>query len=75
VCGNQLKTFDETCEDGDKQDSKGCSADCLSVLPGWSCQFDGNIGIDVCKEICGDGKVVGAEKCDDFGLLGCLEGC
>jgi len=30
---------------------------------------------DVCEEICGDGRVVGKEKCDDEILEGCTEDC
>ena len=51
----------------------GCSA--CSVDVGYSCNAAGN----VCTPICGDGKVVGNENCDDgvppIGITGCNAGC
>jgi len=43
------------------------------VKKGWSCELQGDI--DDCSEICGDGRVVGDEKCDDETLRGCSEDC
>ena len=75
ICGNFAKNIGEVCEDGNKLDGKGCSVDCLSVLPGWNCTFNSTLGLDVCKEICGDGIVLESELCDDLNLEGCKEGC
>jgi cysteine-rich repeat protein len=53
----------------------GCSSTCLAE-DGWNC--DGAFPITGCTEICGDGKVVGTETCDDgnkIDNIGCLADC
>jgi cysteine-rich repeat protein len=36
-CGDGKVTPDEACDDGNKMDGDGCSSNCLSVEPGYSC--------------------------------------
>jgi len=62
-CGNGMRTADEACDDGNKTGADGCSADCLSIEPGYSCQPAGK----PCRQIarCGDGVVAASEACDD----------
>ena len=63
ICGNGERTADEACDDGNTVSGDGCSADCLTVDPGYSCVPVGR----VCHRIarCGDGVVVLPELCDD----------
>ncbi|MEM7158647.1 MAG: DUF4215 domain-containing protein [Myxococcota bacterium] len=62
-CGNGQLTSDEACDDGNTEDGDGCSADCQSVSPGYSCNPPG----EPCHlvAICGDGLVTLPELCDD----------
>lgn len=60
TCGDGSVHKTEQCDDGDADDSDGCSSQCL-VETGWTCS-----GIpSTCTAICGDGLVLGAEQCDD----------
>jgi len=65
VCGDGLVHEDERCDDGNVNGGDGCSALCRAE-GGWICD-----GADPtsCDEICGDGRLVGAEAvgggCDD----------
>src|SRR5687768_12216173 len=36
-CGNGELTDDEACDDGNTMDGDGCTGNCLSVEPGYSC--------------------------------------
>jgi fibro-slime domain-containing protein len=63
VCGNGMRTRDEACDDGNTVSGDGCSADCLIVEPGFSCQPPGQPCHRVAR--CGDGVVVLPELCDD----------
>ena len=60
----------ETCEDGNKVSNDGCSSDCTKLETGFKCL----VGVTPlkCTPICGDGLVVGTEKCDG---AGCLSDC
>jgi fibro-slime domain-containing protein len=62
-CGNGMRTRDEACDDGNKVGGDGCSADCLAIETGYSCQPPGK----ACRLIarCGDGIVAASEACDD----------
>ncbi|EDM78420.1 putative lipoprotein [Plesiocystis pacifica SIR-1] len=62
-CGDGILTTDEACDDGNTEDGDGCSADCLTVDPGYQCQPPG----EPCQMvvICGDGLVQLPELCDD----------
>jgi fibro-slime domain-containing protein len=75
-CGNGELTQDEACDDGNRLDSDGCAANCLSVEQGWSCVSAGK----PCRQVarCGDGLVVFPEQCDDGNKVngdGCSDGC
>ncbi len=76
TCGDGLLTQDEACDDGNTEDSDGCSGDCQSVAPGYSCNPPG----EPCRPIavCGDGLVSIPEICDDGNLDegdGCSPNC
>jgi len=55
----------EVCDDGNKLDGIGCSSDCLSVLPTWTCSGGNSTSNDVCLPKHGDGIITGNEQCDD----------
>ncbi|MBC8069991.1 MAG: DUF4215 domain-containing protein, partial [Deltaproteobacteria bacterium] len=63
ICGNGLLTKDEACDDANTIDGDGCSADCQSVAPGYSCNPPGQPCHNVAR--CGDGFVALPELCDD----------
>ncbi|MBK8156755.1 MAG: DUF4215 domain-containing protein [Streptococcus sp.] len=56
----------EACDDGNLIDGDGCSGLC-TIEAGWSCSFTYAPTGDntICLPICGDGKRVGNEYCDD----------
>src|SRR5207253_2790839 len=57
------RTSDEACDHGNKDSGDGCSADCLTVEPGYSCTPPGVRCHRIAR--CGDGVVVPPELCDD----------
>jgi fibro-slime domain-containing protein len=63
ACGNGERTSDEACDDGNTVSGDGCSGDCLTVEPGYSCTPVGQPCHRVAR--CGDGVVVPPELCDD----------
>jgi fibro-slime domain-containing protein len=76
ACGNGERTTDEACDDSNTVSGDGCSADCLTVEPGFSCIPVGQ----PCHRIarCGDGVVVLPELCDDNNVIagdGCSGTC
>jgi fibro-slime domain-containing protein len=76
VCGDGVRTSDEACDDGNTTGGDGCSADCLTVAPGYSCAPEGG----KCHRIarCGDGVVSPPEGCDDGNTVdgdGCSKAC
>ena len=77
VCGDGYKIDIEQCEDGIKNDNKGCATDCLGPIDGWTCSGGDLNNPDVCNFICGDSKVVVSEVCDDGtnNNIGCATGC
>lgn len=62
-CGDGTLTDDEACDDGNHEQGDGCSPDCLTAQPGFSCAQPGQ----PCQPIarCGDGLVAPSEQCDD----------
>lgn len=71
---------EEECDDGNAIDWDGCTALCV-VEDGWDCLHPYPAST-TCTEVCADGRVVGAENCDDGGpigsttaLIGCNAGC
>ena len=75
LCGNGIRTVGlETCDDGIKNDGRGCTGDCLGVVPGWYCTLNLTTLKDQCNSVCGDGIIANLEVCDD-GKGGCLDDC
>lgn len=75
-CGNGTLTEDEACDDGNRDDGDGCSANCLVVEPGFICREAGAPCEAYAK--CGDGLLSFPEQCDDGGLEsddGCSPNC
>ncbi|MEI9954472.1 MAG: DUF4215 domain-containing protein [Pseudomonadota bacterium] len=75
-CGDGMLTSDEACDDGNLVSGDGCTANCLSVERGYSCNPPGK----PCRQIarCGDGIVAESEACDDGNLVdgdGCAARC
>ena len=69
---------DEACDDGDKNDGRGCTADCQGVLSTFTCSGGTESSNDNCDPICGDGVVLSPEACDDDNtddLDGCDSSC
>ena len=69
VCGQGRTEGTEGCDDGNGQDSDGCSSSC-SVEHGYYCEntcldFCSNGPPSRCSTKCGDGVQVGEEACDD----------
>ena len=65
VCGNGLKESSEACDDGSKNDGKGCTSDCSGVISGWNCLSGSTTTPSACSTVCGDGIMIEAETCDD----------
>jgi fibro-slime domain-containing protein len=61
VCGNNVLTSDEVCDDGNTVSGDGCSGNCKTIEPGWQCHVPGK----PCTPICGDGTVQFGKPCDD----------
>ena len=79
VCGNGVRTTAEVCDDNNTISGDGCAADGGLVEPGWRCVSsnlfgDGVGGLDVCLPVCGDGRRVGPEACDDNNTVS-ADGC
>ncbi|CAD7966757.1 unnamed protein product, partial [Amoebophrya sp. A120] len=82
-CGDGIKEGTEACDDGNLLDLDGCSKDCI-IEPGYACTatstslVSGTYNPSICSGICGDGRVVANETCDDANELnfdGCDENC
>lgn len=75
VCGDRERSASEVCDDGNRVDGDGCSADCSTIEEGWSCP---PVGPCVFGEQCGDGALSATEPCDDGNELdgdGCAADC
>uniref|UniRef100_A0A0G4HN54 EGF-like domain-containing protein n=1 Tax=Chromera velia CCMP2878 TaxID=1169474 RepID=A0A0G4HN54_9ALVE len=73
VCGDEVRTEDEACDDGNREAGDGCSPSC-EVEEGWRCPEGGG----ECQRVCGDKVQVQAEECDDGNLIdgdGCSSTC
>jgi fibro-slime domain-containing protein len=71
-CADSEKADDELCDDGNATNGDGCSANCLVVETGYTCDIPGSPCALV--ELCGDSRVVLTERCDDGNALG-GDGC
>ena len=74
ICGNEIKTASETCDDGNWDPNDGCSDEC-SVECGYVCH---GVGPSSCSMTCGDGALASGEECDDGNSAdndGCSSSC
>ena len=70
ICGDGRIISPETCDDGPASHVApygvtGCLSTCVGVDTRWSCSGGDFSTPSSCNPICGDGKVVGSEFCDD----------
>ena len=71
----------EFCDDGNKLDGEGCSADCTGWASGWKCSGGSSTAgnVSVCTTVCGDGILISPyEQCDNdnsTALDGCSQTC
>jgi fibro-slime domain-containing protein len=75
-CGDAQQADDEACDDGNLENADGCSANCLVVENGFTCEVAGEPCTLV--DLCGDGRRVLTEGCDDGnaeGRDGCTSSC
>ncbi len=52
-----------------------CNSLCSGPVDGWVCSGGDIQSPSICSPKCGDGKVIGNEKCDAGSKLGCTEDC
>lgn len=67
ACGDGIRISTEECDDGNYNYGDGCSRHCL-LEAGWQCSdvhVDQTEVTTACTNICGDGRVVGNEQCDN----------
>ena len=67
VCGDNIIASDEQCDDENSSDLDGCSSTCTEEL-GWTStvsQNDNGTFHTAHSAICGDGRVVETEACDE----------
>lgn len=72
-----VRPNDNYCDDGNILNGDGCTANC-QIESGFTCSGGSPSGPDVCHEICGDGKHMGALQCDDGNTKdgdGCSHDC
>ncbi|CAE7666293.1 CD163 [Symbiodinium sp. CCMP2592] len=72
-CGDGRVDPWEACDDGNQVSGDGCSSDCRSIDPGFTCEE-----AKPCTTSCGDGIRAGQEGCDDGNLEsgdGCSSDC
>ena len=63
ACGNGVIDDGELCDDSNAASGDGCSADCLTIEPGWFCN---DPGIRCMRaQVCGNGFLETGETCDD----------
>jgi fibro-slime domain-containing protein len=73
VCGDGVVEAGEACDDGDTTGMNGCSADCTTVTPGFSCPPMGG-PCSTASALCGNGTIDPGEGCDD-GNTASSDGC
>ncbi len=76
VCGNGELEPGEYCDDGNKKNGDGCSADCQAVDEDYDCSAVGEPCTLVV--VCGNGVIEGREVCDDGNTAsedGCTDDC
>lgn len=79
ICGDGRTIEPEDCDDGIKDDNIGCNSNCFGSLPGYYCPKMNLNGTKICYQVvCGDGKIMGNERCDDGNKTdnkGCKSDC
>lgn len=76
TCGDGRLSGSERCDDRNTMDGDGCSGDCRTIDPDFSCAEPGVACVRIA--ICGDGQVLGREECDDRNRTpndGCSDNC
>jgi fibro-slime domain-containing protein len=73
VCGDGAVSGDEACDDGNTTGTDGCSVDCHSVDPGFTCPPSGG-ACTVSVVNCPNAKIDAGEECDDGNAAG-SDGC
>src|SRR5512133_3388777 len=76
ICGNGKLERRELCDDGNTNNSDGCSADCTQQDPRYDCSRPGQPCVK--WVICGNGTIEGDEQCDDANTVaadGCAADC
>ena len=73
-CGSGIRDSGEVCDDGNKRDGDGCSADCRTIEKDFVCPEAGKLCVYTVR--CGDGVVSGTERCDPPNVgQGCSATC
>jgi fibro-slime domain-containing protein len=70
-CGDRVRDPIEACDDGNRADDDGCSADCMMIEPGYRCPTVGALCVAI---VCGDSRIDPPETCDDGNATG-GDGC
>jgi len=69
ICGDGKVNSPEDCDDGidsiAPHEVIGCDIDCIGSKDGWLCTGGDNSNPSSCSTICGDGRVISPETCDD----------
>lgn len=65
VCGNGERSGTEACDDNNTTAGDGCSADCTTVEPGYTCPGTGGACTPVAAAACGNAILEVGEFCDD----------
>jgi fibro-slime domain-containing protein len=65
VCGDGVRSGTEACDDKNTSAGDGCSADCTSVEPGYTCPAAGGTCTAVATVACGNAILEVGEFCDD----------
>ena len=73
VCGDGAVTGDEACDDGNTVSGDGCSADCQTIQPGFSCPPAGG-ACTASVVTCPNAQIDAGEECDDGNSVG-SDGC
>ena len=74
VCGDGTRTGTEACDDKNTTSGDGCSADCTTVEPGYTCPAAGGTCSKAATAICGNAILEAGEFCDD-GNQASADGC
>ena len=73
IWGDQFNVLGEVCDDGIKNDNRGCLSDWSGVMNGWYCSGGDHTKPDICNEQCNDGYITSGEQWED-GNINNLDG-